>query len=107
MPMVVRSMQLRRVALSAAIGSVALFLSAFLDAGPDVRRDDGAVRFDAPVTGPWCAPVDGQGGGRSCRFTTFEQCLNAALGGQLTCRPNPAAVITDEGPYRTYRSIFL
>jgi hypothetical protein len=104
--LVITSVGMRRVALGAAVACLALILSAFLDARPEVYRGDGAVRFDAP-TGPWCAATDGLGG-KSCRFTTFEQCLNAAIGGRLTCRPNPAAaVITDEGPYRTYRSIYL
>jgi hypothetical protein len=95
-----------RIGLSAAIAVLALTLTAFLDGGNGGRADvGGLLRLDAPASAPWCARMDGPVG-NSCRYSTFEQCLSAASSVGV-CRPNPAAVITDEGPYRTYQSVYL
>jgi hypothetical protein len=102
---VISRMPMGRAGLSVAFALVALVLTSFFDARPDGRGDvGGAVRFDGPASGPWCARMDGLAAD-GCRYPTFEQCLAAVSTG--VCRPNPAAVITDEGPYRTYRSVYL
>ena len=97
-----------RIGLSVAIALVALVLTSFFDARPDGRADvGGAVRFDVPVSGPWCARMGGLAT-NSCRYLTFEHCLAAVSAVYGTCRPNPAAAtITDEAPYRTYQSVYL
>ncbi len=105
----VSRMPIGRISLSVAIALVALVLTSFFDARPDGRADiGGAVRFDVPVSGPWCARMGGLAT-NSCRYLTFEQCLAAVSTVYGTCRPNPAAAaaIIDEGPYRTYRSVYL
>ena len=91
-------------ALAIAIAFVALVLTSFVDTMPtSTPHVGGPAAFDVPAGGRWCAPQD-ELGTRSCRFQTFEHCLSAVSA--WTCRPNPAAVqITDEGPYRTYRSL--
>ena len=97
----------RRIGLGAAIALAALILTAFLDARPDgglVRGEP--IRFDGPVSGPWCARMDGMGG-KSCRYATFEQCLQAVNPAYGTCTPNPAALVVEDGPYWTYRSVYL
>jgi hypothetical protein len=96
----------RRIALSAAIALAGLVLTAFLHAHPEAGIERGApIRFDAPA-GPWCARVDGVAG-RSCLFSTFEQCLTAVGLAYGTCKPNPAALVVEDGPYWTYRSVYL
>jgi Protein of unknown function (DUF3551) len=38
---------------------------------------------------PWCAYIDGEGGGgRNCGFVSFGQCLATARGLGADCRPN-------------------
>jgi uncharacterized protein DUF3551 len=37
---------------------------------------------------PWCAIYDGALGGENCGFTTFEQCMETALGLGRFCQPN-------------------
>ena len=97
-----------RIGLSVLIGLGALVMTSFLDARPDTRPAGGhPIPSDLPAGAPWCGPRDGIAGS-NCRYATFEQCLAAVGGAYATCRPNPSAVvITDEGPYRTYRSVFL
>jgi hypothetical protein len=96
--------QFGQIALSAAIGLVALALTAFAEIPPAPSDSPQPVQFDVPAGGRWCAPQDGVVT-RTCRYDTFEHCLVAASG-YGTCRPNPAAVlIIDEGPYRTYHSM--
>jgi hypothetical protein len=87
-----------------AIGATIVAMTS--DARIDGRRHGGdTVRTDGHVDAPWCvAALDRR---RNCGYVTFDQCLSAVdpIGG--TCRPNPAtALIADEGPYRTYRSIY-
>jgi hypothetical protein len=96
-----------RLTLSVAIALTALVLTSFLDARPDRGRDVTATTpVPGPATGPWCGPGDALNA-KGCRYATFEQCM-AATAFYGTCRPNPAALaITDEGPYRTYRAIYL
>jgi len=77
-----------------------------VDARIDGRRDSGvAVHTSARAGGPWC--ILDRDSRRNCGYLTFGQCLEAGdpIGG--TCRPNPATLlIADDGPYRTYRSIY-
>jgi len=96
-----------RLTLSVAMALTALVVTSFLDGRPDRGMDITAITPTVgPETGPWCGPSDALDA-KGCRYATFEQCLTAtAFYG--TCRPNPAALaITDEGPYRTYRAIYL
>jgi len=77
-----------------------------LDGRIDARRDSGkAMHTNAHAGGPWC--ISDAESRRNCGYLTFGQCLDAGapIGG--TCRPNPATLlIADDGPYRTYRSIY-
>jgi Protein of unknown function (DUF3551) len=93
---------------SVVLALAALILTSFFDARPNPGPDlGGTVRFDAPAGRPWCGPADSPGA-RSCRYSTFEQCLAAASADYRTCKPNPAAVVIhDDVPYWTYRSVFL
>ena len=93
---------------SVVLALAALILTSFLDARPDPGAGAGdPISFDAPVARPWCGPADSPGA-RSCRYSTFEQCLAAARADYRTCKPNPAAVVVhDDVPYWTYRSVFL
>jgi hypothetical protein len=89
------------------IGAVGATIVAMMcDAPMDARRDGGeAVRTDGDAGAPWCVMVPERD--RNCAYPTFDRCLKAveSIGG--TCRPNPAALlIADDGPYRTYRSIY-
>ena len=86
------------------LGAVVVAMTA--DARIDARRDSGkAVHTSARAGGPWC--ILDRDSRRNCGYLTFGQCLDAGgtIGG--TCRPNPATLlIADDGPYRTYRSIY-
>jgi hypothetical protein len=77
-----------------------------VDAPIDSRRDIGNVMYtSARAVGPWCM-LD-RDSRRNCGYLTFAQCVEVGdpIGG--TCRPNPATLlIADDGPYRTYRSIY-
>jgi hypothetical protein len=88
-----------------AIGAAVMAMTT--DAHFDTRRDArDAMHTSARADGPWC--ILDRDSRRDCGYLTFAQCLQAgnAIGG--TCRPNPAThLITDDGPYRTYRSIYL
>jgi len=97
-----------RVGLSFLLALVVLLLTSFFNASPsDVAALSGMVRFEVPAGGAWCGP-GARLGTRSCGYSTFEQCLEAATGAYGGCRPNPAAaVITDDGPYRVYRPVYL
>jgi len=105
---VIDRMPIGRIGLSVLIGLGALVTTSFLDARPDSRPAVGRpIPSDLPIGAPWCGPRDGIAGS-NCRYATFEQCLAAVGGAYATCRPNPSAVvIPDEGPYRTYQSVFL
>ena len=73
-----------------------------------LQREEAAspVRLEQAGTGRWCGPAD-RLGTRSCRYSTFENCL-AAASDYRTCWPNPAAVaVPDDATYWTYRSVFL
>jgi hypothetical protein len=96
-----------KIALSVAIALLALILTSFFDAAPNIGTEVGStVSPNASAGGPWCGPHDAFGA-PSCRYWTFEACLVAVTTSHGTCRPNPAAaLVTDEGPYRTYRSLF-
>jgi len=78
------------------------------DAGIDrgmIARD--AMPAEAATGAPWCGPVNGLDVS-SCRYLTFERCLEAAGADYRSCKPNPAAIaVPNETPYWTYRSIFL
>jgi hypothetical protein len=94
--------------ISLGLALAALVLMSFLDARP---QPSAHTAHPAPVDGiaarPWCGAEAGTGA-RSCRYSTFEQCLAAARADYRTCKPNPAAVvIPDDVPYWTYRSVFL
>ena len=87
-----------------AIGAAVMAMA--FDAHIDARRDGrDAVDMSARAGGPWC--ILDRDSRRNCGYLTFDQCLKAGnpIGG--TCRPNPATLlIADDGPYRTYRSIY-
>jgi hypothetical protein len=103
-----RSLPIGRIALSGAIALLALVSSAFPDADGGSAGNRDTIHLDGSGTAPWCVPTDASPSGRSCRYVTFEQCLTAVTGQWQICRPNPAGVVTtDEGPYRTYRPIYL
>jgi hypothetical protein len=94
------------IALSVAIALLALILTSFFDAAPNGGSKVGStVAPNASAAGPWCGPYDAFGA-PSCHYWTFEDCFVAVSISHGTCRPNPpAALVTDEGPYRTYRSL--
>jgi len=96
-----------KIALSVAIALVALILTSFLGARPNGGGDISAITLvDIPTAGPWCGPRDALGI-RSCRYSTFDECLTAMSAIHGTCRPNPAAVVvTDDAAYRIYRPIY-
>ena len=85
---------------------VAAIVAMTCDARIDGRRDArDAPDTDSLAAGPWCA-LD-RDSGRNCRYVTFDQCLKAAAPLGVACRPDPAMLlIADDGPYRTYRSIY-
>src|SRR5262245_30761597 len=93
-----------KIALSVVMALLALALTPFLGAAPtsDIKQSAGAV--EASAGRPWCGPYDALGT-RSCRYRTFEDCLATVSTISGACRPNPAAHIVDDGPYRTYRSL--
>jgi hypothetical protein len=97
-----------RLALSVTLAIGTLILTALVDARPDRGpTPPSTVRFDVPAGAPWCGPVN-ELGTASCRYLTFERCLEAASANYRKCKPNPAAVmVPDEAPYWTYRSVFL
>jgi len=44
---------------------------------------------------------------QNCGYVSFDQCLKAGDLIGATCRPDrTTALITDDGPYRTYHSIY-
>jgi hypothetical protein len=106
MPSKISRIPLGSIALSIAIAIAALILTSFFDAAPN-GTGGGTLTFDVASGGRWCAPQDALGT-RNCRYQSFEHCLAAARIVDGTCRPNPAALtISDDGPYRTYRTILL
>ena len=92
-----------KIALSVAIALLALVLTSFLDGAPTSDINQGTSAAEASASRPWCGPYDALGT-RSCRYRTFEDCLATVSTISGACRPNPAARIVDDGPYRTYRS---
>jgi hypothetical protein len=63
-----------------------------------------AIAIDAHQTGArgaaWCLVTSG-GGGRSCSFYTFEQCLASRAGGSSHCEQNPNFRTPAEAPRST------
>jgi hypothetical protein len=90
-----------------AIGAAVMAMTT--DVRIDGRRDGrDAVRTDGHAGGPWCVTAPERDSGKSCGYLTFDRCLKAVASIGGTCRPNPAtALIADDGPYRTYRPIYL
>src|SRR5262245_21284351 len=101
---VVNSLQIGRTLVCGFVAVVALVLTSIFDWTLGAPEADGAIAVDVPTGGRWCGPQDGLGA-RTCRFQTFEHCLTAASAFG-PCRPNlAAALIPDDRPYRTYRSL--
>ena len=95
-----------RLGLTLILALAALVLTCVFDARPDSGRLIGP-RAETQGAGRWCGPAATRGG-RSCGYSTFDQCLAAASSDYRTCRPNPAALIVpDDATYWTYRSVFL
>ena len=104
MPKIIKRRFRARIALSIAVALLALVLTSFLDAAPTSDSNETTVAVEASVSRPWCGPYD-EAGTRSCRYRTFEDCLATVSTISGACRPNPAALVVDDGPYRTYHSL--
>jgi hypothetical protein len=104
MPDIIKPRPWGKIALSAAIAVLALVLTSFLDAAPTSDIDQATSAVEVSASRPWCGPYDAFGT-RSCRYRTFEDCLATVSTISGACRPNPAALIVDDGPYRTYHSL--
>lgn len=89
------------------IGAIGVAVVAMTsDANIDARGDGRDVmRTNARAVGPWCM-LD-RDSRRNCGYLTFDQCLRVGDPIGSTCRPDPGtALIADDAPYRTYRSIY-
>jgi hypothetical protein len=94
-------------ALSLALAAAALVVASVGDRSDRTNKVGGTVQFELPADAPWCGPAD-RLGVKTCRYSSFEDCLAAVRPDYRTCRPNPAAVVSpDDAPYWTYRSVFL
>jgi hypothetical protein len=104
MPKIIKRRLGASIALGIAMALLALVLTSFLDAAPTGDTHQNTVAAEISVSRPWCGPYD-EAGTRSCRYRTFEDCFATVSTISGACRPNPAALVVDDGPYRTYHSL--